>query len=51
MNDLRIFLLKNNFVMGKANSTLFTYKVDKDIFICQIYVDDIIFGPTDKKFC
>jgi hypothetical protein len=36
--------------MGKANSTLFTHKVDKDIFICQIYVDDIIFGSTDKKF-
>jgi uncharacterized protein YjfI (DUF2170 family) len=36
--------------MGKANSTLFTHKVDKDIFVCQIYVDDIIFGSTDKKF-
>jgi hypothetical protein len=48
---LKDFLLKNNFVMGKANSTLFTHKVDKDIFVCQIYVDDIIFGSTDKKFC
>jgi hypothetical protein len=37
--------------MGKADSTLFTHKVDKDIFICQIYVDDIIFGSTDQKFC
>jgi hypothetical protein len=37
--------------MGKADSTLFTHKVDNDIFICQIYVDDIIFGSTDKKFC
>jgi hypothetical protein len=37
--------------MDKANSTLFTHKVDKDIFVCQIYVDDIIFGYTDKKFC
>jgi hypothetical protein len=37
--------------VGKANSTLFTHKVDKDIFISQIYVDDIIFGSTDKKFC
>jgi hypothetical protein len=37
--------------MGKTDSTLFTHKVDKDIFVCQIYVDDIIFGSTDKKFC
>jgi hypothetical protein len=37
--------------MGKADSTLFTHKVDKDIFVCQIYVDDIIFDSTDKKFC
>jgi hypothetical protein len=48
---LKDFLLKNDFVMGKADSTLFTHKVDKDMFICQIYVDDIIFGSTDKKFC
>jgi hypothetical protein len=37
--------------MGKADSTLFTHKVDKDIFVCQIYADDIIFGSTNKKFC
>jgi hypothetical protein len=48
---LKDFLLKNDFVIGKANSTLFTQKVDKDIFVSQIYVDDIIFGSTDKKFC
>jgi hypothetical protein len=47
---LKDFLLKNEFVMGKADSTLFTHKVDKDIFICQIYVDDIIFSSTDKNF-
>jgi hypothetical protein len=37
--------------MGKADSTLFTHKIDKDIFVCEIYIDDIIFGSTDKKFC
>jgi hypothetical protein len=47
---LKDFFLKNDFVMGKADSSLFTHKVGKDIFICQIYVDDIIFGSTDKKF-
>jgi hypothetical protein len=48
---LKDFFHKNDFVMGKADSTLFTHKVDKDIFVCQIYVDVIIFGSTDKKFC
>jgi hypothetical protein len=48
---LKDFFLKNDFVMGKADSILFTHIVDKDIFVCQIYVDDIIFGSTDKKFC
>ena len=28
------FLVKNGFEMGKTDSTLFTHKVDKDIFIC-----------------
>ena len=37
--------------MGEADSTHFTQKVDKDLFVCQIYVDDIIFDSTNKKFC
>jgi hypothetical protein len=48
---LKKFLLKNGFEMGKADSTLFIQKVDKNLFVCQIYVDDIIFGSTNKKFC
>jgi hypothetical protein len=48
---LRDFLTNNGFKIGKANSTLFTRKVGKDLFICQIYVDDIIFGSTDQSFC
>jgi hypothetical protein len=23
----------------------------KDLFVCQIYADDIIFGSTNKFFC
>jgi hypothetical protein len=45
------FLIKNSFMIGKADSTLFTRKMGKDLFICQIYVDDIIFGCTNKSFC
>jgi hypothetical protein len=33
------------------NSTLFTRKMGKDLFVCQIYVDDIIFDSTNKSFC
>jgi hypothetical protein len=32
-------------------STLFTKTIDKDLFICQIYVDDIMFGSTNKSSC
>jgi hypothetical protein len=47
----RDFLTQNGFKIGKADSTLFTRKVDKELFICQIYVDDIIFGSTNQSFC
>jgi hypothetical protein len=48
---LRDFLLTNGFKVGKANPTLFTKTTDEDLFICQIYVDDIIFGSTNKSSC
>jgi hypothetical protein len=47
---LRDFLI-TNFKVGKADHTLFTKTIDKDLFICQIYVDDIIFGSTNKSSC
>jgi hypothetical protein len=48
---LRDFLLTNGFKVGKAGPTLFIKTIDKDLFICQIYVDDIIFGSTNKSSC
>jgi hypothetical protein len=30
-----------------VDTTLFTKDIDGDLFICQIYVDDIIFGSTN----
>jgi hypothetical protein len=48
---LRNFLTENGFMIGKADSTLFTRKIDKDLFVCQIYVDNIIFGSTNASFC
>jgi hypothetical protein len=47
---LKDFLIKNSFRIGKGDSTLFTRKMGKDLFVCQIYVDDIIFGSTNKSF-
>jgi hypothetical protein len=48
---LRDFLITNGFKVGKADPTLFTKTIAKDLFICQIYVDDIIFGSTNKPSC
>jgi hypothetical protein len=48
---LRDFLIENSFRIGKADSTLFTRKMGKYFFVCQIYIDDIIFGSTNKSFC
>jgi hypothetical protein len=39
-----------SFEVGKIDPTLFTKKVNGEIFICQLYVDDIIFGSTNTKF-
>jgi hypothetical protein len=47
---LRDFLIENSFRIGKADSTLFIRKMGKDLFVYQIYVDDIIFGSTNKSF-
>jgi hypothetical protein len=34
-----------------VDTTLFTKKIEDDLFICQIYVNDIIFGSTNQDFC
>jgi hypothetical protein len=48
---LRDFLIENGFRIGKGDSTLFTRRMAKNLFVCQIYVDDIIFHYTNKSFC
>jgi hypothetical protein len=42
---LRDFLLSKGFIMGKVDITLFTKKIGKDLFVLQIYVDDIYNTP------
>jgi hypothetical protein len=48
---LRDFLITNGFKVGKADPALLTKTIAKYLFICQIYVDDIIFGSTNKSSC
>jgi hypothetical protein len=48
---LRDFLFAKDFKIGSVDTTLFTKKIDNDLFICQVYVDDIIFGSTNEDFC
>ena len=45
------FLIEKGFTIGKVDTTLFTKKLDGHIFICQVYVDDIIFGSSNKDSC
>jgi hypothetical protein len=48
---LRDFLITNGYKVGKADPTHFTKTIANDLFVCQIYVDDIIFGSTTKSTC
>jgi hypothetical protein len=48
---LRDFLIEKGFTIGKVNTTLFTKKLNGEIFICQVYVDDIIFGSINEDYC
>jgi hypothetical protein len=49
MNDLESSLLK--MVFGLVRPTLLSsLKMGKHLFVCQIYIDDIILGSTNKSF-
>nr|GEW84115.1 putative ribonuclease H-like domain-containing protein [Tanacetum cinerariifolium] len=45
------YLLENGFQRGKIDQTLFINRLKGDILLVQIYVDDIIFGSTNKYLC
>ncbi|WVZ98520.1 hypothetical protein U9M48_043950 [Paspalum notatum var. saurae] len=48
---LRDFLIVKGFKIGRVDTTLFTKKMDDDLFVCQVYVDDIIFDSTNEEYC
>jgi hypothetical protein len=45
------FLIEKGFTIRKVDTTLFTKKLNGEIFICQVYVDDIIFGSINEDYC
>nr|GEV26218.1 hypothetical protein [Tanacetum cinerariifolium] len=45
------YLLENGFQRGKIDQNLFIKRQKEDILLVQIYVDDIIFGATNKDLC
>nr|GEV98082.1 putative ribonuclease H-like domain-containing protein [Tanacetum cinerariifolium] len=45
------YLLENGFQRGKIDQTLFIKKQKGDILLVRVYVDDIIFGSTNKELC
>nr|GEX26392.1 putative ribonuclease H-like domain-containing protein [Tanacetum cinerariifolium] len=48
---LATYLLENGFQKGTIDQTLFIKNQKGDILLVQIYVDDIIFGATNKDLC
>ncbi|KAI3770544.1 hypothetical protein L6452_01680 [Arctium lappa] len=50
-DELSAFLIKYGFTKGSIDTTLFIYRSNLDICLVQIYVDDIIFGATNKSLC
>ncbi|GJT25143.1 putative ribonuclease H-like domain-containing protein [Tanacetum coccineum] len=45
------FLKHHNYRRGIIDKTLFIKKNSRDIILVQVYVDDIIFGSTNKAWC
>nr|GFA33346.1 hypothetical protein [Tanacetum cinerariifolium] len=45
------FLIESGFQKGSIDTNLFIKKKGKHIVLIQIYVDDIIFGSTNLKYC
>nr|GEV59342.1 putative ribonuclease H-like domain-containing protein [Tanacetum cinerariifolium] len=45
------YILENGFHRGKIDQTLFIKRKKGNILLVQIYVDDIIFGSTNKGLC
>lgn len=45
-DHLTIYLLDRGFKRGYANRTLIVKQDEKSLLVAQVYVDDIVFGPS-----
>ncbi|KAK6149483.1 hypothetical protein DH2020_017008 [Rehmannia glutinosa] len=50
-DTLSQFLIDNGFTKGKVDRTLFRIQDGESMLLVQIYLDDIIFGSTNKELC
>jgi len=48
---LNNFLTSQGYERGKVDKTLFIRKLNYDIILVQVYVDDIIFRSTSEILC
>ncbi|GJT37293.1 putative ribonuclease H-like domain-containing protein, partial [Tanacetum coccineum] len=48
---LSTYLLDNGFQRGQIDKTSFMKRINSDILLVQVYIDDIIFGSTKKELC
>nr|GEW96058.1 copia protein [Tanacetum cinerariifolium] len=48
---LSTFLLKHHYKRGTIDKTLFIKKDSRHIILVRVYIDDIIFGSTNKSWC
>ena len=46
---MTVYLTEHGFKRGSANTTLFIRKDKNSFVVAQIYVDDIVFGPTNDS--
>ena len=48
---LSTFRMQNGYVRSHMDNTLFIKKNGKNMLVCQIYVDDIVFCATNPSIC
>ncbi|GJS28843.1 retrovirus-related pol polyprotein from transposon TNT 1-94 [Tanacetum coccineum] len=49
-DELSKFLLQNHFFKGTIDPTLFIRRFNDNILVVQVYVDNIIFSPTNPRY-
>ena len=45
------FLIEQSFIRGQVDKILFIKRLNNELLVVQIYVDDIIFGAINETLC